>query len=69
MERIQRLGILMVKDMREMSYEVRLRPLIIFSLERRRLRGDLILANNIFDGHLDLPQAEFFEAPSERYLR
>ncbi len=69
MERIQRLATRMVKGLRELPYEERLRRLNIFSLERRRLRGDLILAYNIFYGRLDLPQAEFFEAPAERDLR
>ncbi len=41
----------------------------IVSLERRRRRGDLILAYTIFHGRLDLPRADFFEAPSERDLR
>ncbi len=30
------------------------------NFERRRLRGDLILAHNIFHGRLDWPHAEFF---------
>ncbi len=59
----------MVKGMRELPYNDRLRRLNIFSFERRRLRGDLILAYNIFHGRFELPQAEFFEAPSERDLR
>ncbi len=53
--------------MRELPYEYRLRRLN--SLERYRLRGDLILACNIFHDRLDLLHAEFFEAPSERDLR
>ncbi len=65
MERIQRLATRMVKGMRELAYEDRLRRLNIFSLELRRLRGDLILAYNIFHGLLYLPLAEFFEVPSE----
>ncbi len=69
MERIQRLATRMVKGMRELPYEDRLRRLNIFSLERRRLRGDLILAFNLFHGRLDLPRAECFEAPTGRDLR
>ncbi len=66
MERKQRLATCMAKGMRELPYEDRLRRLNIFSLERR---GDLVLVYNIFNGRLDLLQAEFFEAPSERDLR
>ncbi len=69
MERIQRLATRMVKGVRELPYEGRLRRLNIFSLERRQLPGDLILAYNRFHGRLDLPQAEFFDAPLERDLR
>ncbi len=69
MERIQRLATRMVKGMRELPYEDRLRRLHIFSLERRRIRGDLILAYNIFNGRFDMPQAEFFEALAGRDLR
>ncbi len=57
MELIQRLATRMVKGKRELQYE------------HRRLRGDLILAYNIFNGRLDFPQAEFFDVPSERDLR
>ncbi len=41
----------------------------IFSLECHQLRGDLILAYNIFHGRLDLARADLFKAPSERDLR
>ncbi len=52
--------------MRELPYEDRFRRLNIFSIERHRLRGGLILAYNIFHGRLDLLQAEFFEVLAER---
>ncbi len=58
MERIQRLAARIVKGMRGLPYEVWLRRLNIFSLERSRLCGALILAYNIFHRHLDLPQAD-----------
>ncbi len=65
MERIQRLATRLVKGMRQLLYEGRLCRLNMFLLDRRRFRGDLILAYNIFHGRLDLPRAEFFEAPSD----
>ncbi len=67
MERIQRLATRMVKGMRELPLEDRFRRLNLFSLERRCLHGNLILAYNIFHGRLGFPQAEFFEAPTEEY--
>ncbi len=54
-ECIKRLARRMVKGMRQLPYEDRLRRLNIFSLERRRLRGDLILAYKMSHGRLDLP--------------
>ncbi len=68
MERKQRLAARMVKGLRELPHVDRVRQLNIYSLERRRLRGDLSLAYNIFHGRLDLPQADFFEALSEQDL-
>ncbi len=65
----QRLVTRMVKSMRELLCEDRLRQLNTISLERRRLRGDLILTYNIFHGCLDLQQAEFREVPAERDFR
>ncbi len=66
MERIQHLATRMVKGMIQLPYEDRLRELNIFSLKRRRLRGDLILAYNIVHGRQDL---KFFEATADRELR
>ncbi len=40
-----------------------------FSLEPRRLHGDVILAYNIFHGCFDLLQVEFFGNRAERDLR
>ena len=42
LERVQRLATRMMLDVRELSYKDRLKRLKLFSLERRRLRGDLI---------------------------
>ncbi len=60
MERIQRLATRMVKGMRKLPYEDRLCRLNIFSLGRRRLRGDLILASNIFHGRFDFATGGMF---------
>ncbi len=69
MERIQRLASPMVKGTRKFPYEERLRRLNIISLERHQIRSDHIVAYIMYHGHLDWPQAEFFEARAERDLR
>ncbi len=50
MERIQRLATCMIKSITQLPYEDRLRRLNVFGL---------ILAHNIFHGHLDLPWVKF----------
>ncbi len=47
-DKLQHLATRMVKGLRDLSYEDRLRRFNLFSIEQRLLRGDLILANNMF---------------------
>ncbi len=55
LERVQRLASRVVRGLRHVSYEERRRQLNLFSLERRRLRADLILVFKIFKVDVDLP--------------
>ncbi len=55
--------------MRHLPYEERLQRLGLLSLQRRRLRADLITAFKIFEGLLDIDPNLFFLPLARRGLR
>ncbi len=63
LERIERLATRLVTGMRHLPYEERLLQLGLHSLQRRRLRADLITAFKVFKGLLDIdPNLVFLPA-------
>ncbi len=66
LERIQRLATRLVTAMRHLPCEERLQRLGLHSLQRRRLRDDLITAFKIFKGLLDIDPNLFFLPPARR---
>ncbi len=52
--KVNHLATRLVRGIRHVPYEERLHQLNLFSLKRRRLRADLILAFRIFKGEVDL---------------
>ncbi len=60
LERVQRLATRLVSGLHHVQNEERLRQLNLFSVERRRMRADLILAFKIFKGEVAINPPDFF---------
>ena len=61
MERVQRLATRMIPGLKHVEYEERLKTLNLYSMERRRLRGDLIETFKIVHGLIGISRDALFD--------
>ncbi|GAB0177967.1 hypothetical protein GRJ2_000262000 [Grus japonensis] len=66
LERVQRKTIKKIRRLEHLSCEDRLRELGLFSLEKRRLRGDLVAAFQYLKGPTGKMERDFFRECSDR---
>jgi len=61
LDKVQRIATRMVKGLKKLPYEIRLKKSSTYSFERRRLRGDLIETFKILTGKEHVNCSKFFQ--------
>ncbi len=69
LEKVQKLSLKFVKELRHVPYEAALKQFRLFSLGHQRIRGDLIAMLKIAHGLLEFPMASTFAHPIRKGLR
>ena len=68
-EGVQHRATKLVKSIEDLSYEERLKQLQLYSLEDRRLRGDLILMYRIMNGDVNIDSSKLFTVKAPNMAR